>query len=163
MLELLGSSCNSEIELDVDSWWWCNIWLNIIQRISRLKGWSSHLRSHPPNMWSKSPLQIHSKIMQSREGAAVLVKRNDWPDANDLQYAPRSPSLTSQRNRISLLWQMSQGNGIWCPPLQHPSNTALHLSRNNAITERGSFGLEPRDMENEEKYFKRPPKKVKKS
>ena len=104
MPELLGSNYNSKLEMDLDGWWWCNRWLNHIQSISRVKGWSFHLISHPPNLWSKSPLQIHSEIMQSREGIVLLVKRNDWHDANDLQYAPGSPSLTFQRNRSSLLW-----------------------------------------------------------
>ena len=148
------AAATQELETNGEDWICCNQWQHLLQWISRMKGWSSHLRSNPPNMWSKSPLQIHSEITQSREGTAMLVNINGWHDANDLKYAPGSPSLTSQRNRSSLLWQMSQGNGIWCPPLQHPSNTTLYSSRNNAVTERRSFGLEPRDMENEEKSFK---------
>ena len=37
-----------------------------------------------------------------------------------------------------------------------PSKIALYLSRNNAVTERSSFGLEPIDVKNEEKSLKRP-------
>ena len=157
------AAATQELETNGEDWRCCNQWQDLLQWISRMKGWSSHLRSHPPNMWSKSPLQIHSEITQSREGIALLVKRNAWPDANDLQYAHESPSLTSQRNRSSLLWKMSQGNGVWCPPLQHPNNTTLYFSRNNVVTKRRSFLLEPRDMENEKQSFKRPLKKVKKS
>ena len=49
------------------------------------------------------------------------------------------------------------------PSIATPNNTMLYLSRNNAVTKRGSFGLEPRNMENEEKPLKRPLKKEKKS
>ena len=93
-----------------------------------MKGWSSHLRSHPPNMWSKTPLQTHSEIMQSKGGSALLVKRIAWPNANDLQYAQKSPSLTSHRNRRSLLWKMSQGNGVVESPLQHPATQGYPTS-----------------------------------
>ena len=42
-------------------------------------------------------------------------------------------------------------------------NTTLYFSRNNAVTDGSGFGLEPRNVENEEKSLKRPLNKVKKS
>ena len=58
---------------------------------------------------------------------------------------------------------MSPGNGVVEPSTATPCNTELSCFRNNAVAEGGGFGLEPRNVENEEKSLKRPLKKVKKS
>ena len=44
-----------------------------------------------------------------------------------------------------------------------PYNTTLYLSRNNVLVGGGGFGIEPRNVENEEQSLKMPLKKEKKS
>ena len=54
---------------------------------------------------------------------------------------------------------MSQGDGFVESSTATPCNTKLSRFRNNVVAEGGGFGLEPRNVENEEKSLNRPLKK----